>query len=472
LRRELIILLVLIPVLLFSQEKIELKNADKLTGKIEGSENIREASGNVHFVHGRVTVYCNSAIQYIEQNRVILIGNVRIFQDTLSLYTSKATYFGNDGRAICEGGVTLKDPNATLRADNGIYYFNEAKAIFTGDVIIVNPQYRITSKELTYYRNTEESYCKGNVVVKTDSTVIKAEYLDYFSRQEKTFAREKVTIEKDSSVILSDTLTDYALERKSIASGNVLINDYKSDMTAAGDYLENYEDRLFTFIKGNAKLIKVDKEKDTLFIYGNILEAYRVKPEYYIAKDSVNIIRGDFLSKCGIAYYYTGAEDKKDIVTLNVEPVVWQKDMQMTADSIYAEINENKISKVYARKLSYIPNSQYSFLISRGDSLFTDRYDQIKGHNITMNFLDDKINVVEVDTNSNAVYYAYDNRKANGINIISGDFMTIYFDGEQKVNRVKVRGGAKGEYAPEEKINNVERKLPGFYLREDKPVRR
>lgn len=467
-----IIFIFFISPLIFGQEKIELKNADELVGKTEGEENVREATGNVHFVHGRVTVYCNSATQYIDQNRVVLRGNVRIYQDTISLFTDRATYFGNDSKAICQGGVTLKDPNATLRANDGVYTFNEAKAVFTGDVIIVNPQYRITSDELTYLRNSEESYCKGNVVVKTDSSVIKAEYLDYFSKQGKTFAREKVSIEKDSTVIFSDTLTDYANENKSIASGNVLIIDYKSDLTAGGDYLENYEDKLFTLIKGNAKLIQVDEENDTLFIYGNILEAYREKPEYYIAKDSVNIIRGDFLSKCGIAYFYTGGEDEKDIVTLNIEPVVWQKDMQMTADSIYAEIVENKISKVYARKLSYIPNSQYSFMISKGDSTFTDRFDQIKGYNITMNFVEDKLSIVEVDTNSNGIYFAYDNNKANGINIISGDFMTIYFDEEQKVYKVKVMGGAKGEYAPEEKLNAVERKLPGFILREDKPERR
>lgn len=465
-------MLLFIPAVILSQEKIELKNADRLIGKTEGEENVREATGNVHFIHGNVTVYCNSATQYIDQNRVILRGNVRIYQDTISLFTDRATYFGNDSKAICQGGVTLKDPNATLRANDGIYMFNEAKAIFSGDVIIINPQYRITSNELTYFRNTEESYCKGNVIVETDSSVIKAEYLDYFSKQRKTYAREKVSIEKDSMIIVSDTLTDYANEKKSIASGNVMINDYKSDLSAAGDYLENYEDKLFTLIKGNSRLIQVDKENDTLFIYSDILEAYREEPEYYIAKDSVNIIRGDFLSKCGIAYYYTGGEEEKDIVTLNIEPVVWQKDMQMTADSIYAEIVENKINKVFARKLSYVPNSQYSFLISKGDSTFADRFDQIKGYNITMNFVDDKLSIVEVDTNSNGIYYSYDKNKANGINIISGDYMTIYFDQDQKVYRVKVIGAAKGEYAPEEKLDAVERKLPGFFLRSDKPERR
>ena len=90
----------------YSQEKIILKNADKLQGETINGESVRKASGNVQFTQGNVDVYCNSATQYLTSNRVELIGNVKIYQDTLSLFTNKAVYFGNERRAICEG-VTL-----------------------------------------------------------------------------------------------------------------------------------------------------------------------------------------------------------------------------------------------------------------------------------------------------------------------------------------------------------------------------
>lgn len=86
-----------------AQEKIELKSADQLSGKVIDGQNVREATGNVEFTQGNIKVYCNSAIQYPEANRVELNGNVRIYQDTLSLMTSKATYFGDERKAICEG---------------------------------------------------------------------------------------------------------------------------------------------------------------------------------------------------------------------------------------------------------------------------------------------------------------------------------------------------------------------------------
>ena len=61
------------------QEKIELKNADELSGKVIDGQNVREANGNVEFAQGNVKVYCNSATQFIDANRVELRGNVKIY---------------------------------------------------------------------------------------------------------------------------------------------------------------------------------------------------------------------------------------------------------------------------------------------------------------------------------------------------------------------------------------------------------
>ncbi|HPS64065.1 MAG TPA: OstA-like protein [Ignavibacteria bacterium] len=457
---------------LFSQEQIELKSADKLSGRTENGQTIREVSGNVHFVQGNITAYCNSAVQYIDANKVELTGNVRIYQDTLSLFTEKGFYYGNEKMAIGNSGVTLKDPKATLRADNGVYYFDEAKAVFKGDVIIVNPGYRITSQQLTYFRNTEESFCRGNVIVKTDSAVIKADSLDYYRHTGKTFAVSNVSVERDSAVIYSDTLTDFAFEKKSIADGNVRIDDKKSKMKASGRHLENYSEDVYTIIKGDASLTKPESEKDTLFIYSNILEAFRKDKEHYIARDSVNIIRGDFLAKSGLARYYLKYSDDRDFLSLTNSPVVWQKDMQMTADSIYAELENSKVKEVYARKLIMLPDSKNSFLLIKSDTLFTDRYNQMQGNNITIYFENDKLSRIKVDSNSTGIYYTYEDNKANGINFIDGEYITLYFDSTQKVTKVLVQINPVGKYVPETLMNTVERQLPGFLLREDKPYKR
>jgi len=461
--------MLLISQMVFAQEKIELKNADQLSGKVIDGQNVREATGNVEFVQGNVKVYCNSATQFLDANRVELRGNVRILQDTLSLFTSKATYFGDDKRAISEGGVTLKDPNATLRAENGIYFFNEAKAILNGNVIIVNPEYRITSNELTYFRNNEDSFAKGNVIVTTDSAVIKADNIDFLKRQGKTYALGNVSIESDSTIITSDTATNFSGEKKSFASGNVKIVSLNNNTVISGRVLENYEKENYTIIKDKAELVQVEDNKDTLYISSDTMEAFRIKPEYYVATGNVEIIREMFLSKCGLGIYYRDNET----VSLSIEPIVWQEQLQVTGDSIYAELPNNKLQRIFVKKLSSVQNSKLSFVISSNeDEYFKDRYDQINGRDITLNLSNDKINLIEVEGNSSSIYFLYEENKANGLNKVEGEELYIYFDDDEKVSKIKVDTVPKGEYVPEALLNKINLLLPGFSLREDKPLRR
>lgn len=450
----------------FSQEKIELKNADELSGKTIDGQSVREASGNVEFVQGNVKVYCNSATQFISANRVELRGNVKIIQDTLSLFTSRATYFGDDKKAFCEGGVTLKDPNAALRADEGFYYFNDSKAVFKGEVIIVNSQYKIVSDELTYMRNTEDSFAKGKVTVTTDSSVIKAENIDFYKREGRTFAHGNVNIESDSTIITSDTASNYSDERKSVASGNVKIVSLNKNTVITGNTLENYGLKNYTLVKDNAKLVQTENGKDSVFISCDIMEAFRNKPEKYFARGNVIFIRNDFYSKCGTGVYFKD----KETVSITEKPVIWQGNMQMTGDSIYAELPDNELQTVYVRKIDGLAGSDISFVISGNNNrIFGDRYDQISGEDITLKFKNDKISEIQVNRNSRSIYFLYEEGKANGINNIEGDDLYIYFDEEEKVSKIKVDKNPKGQYVPETLIGTTELTLPGFNLRTDKP---
>ena len=402
---------------------------------------------------------------------------MKIYQDTLTLFTSNAIYYGTDRTAICTGGVTLKDPKATLTANSGIYYFSQAKAFFKGDVKIVNPEYVITSAELTYLRNTQDSFAKGNVVVTTDSAVITADNIDFYKLQGKTIAISNVKIISDSTIITSDTLYNFSFEKKSIAKNNVKVENPNSNIQITGNYLENYETRSYSFIKGNAKFLQFEKDKekdkDTLFIYSDTMEAFRKKPEYYIARDSVEVIKSDFNAKCNYAIYAKTNSEGKENITLMNNPIIWQENMQMTGDSIYATLSNKKLENVFARKLKDLKDSKKSFVIIQYlDTAFTDRFDQINGEDITMYFTEGKLTYCEVNKNSNSIYFLWENKKADGVNISEGENMFIYFDADQKVDKIRIDKNPKGQYVPEVLIKTVNLKLPEFNYRTDRPVKR
>ncbi len=155
------------------------------------------------------------------------------------------------------------------------------------------------------------------------------------------------------------------------------------------------------------------------------------------------------------------------------EPVVWQDELQLTADSIYAEFPDKKLKKIIAKRIPEVRNSKLSFAISKNtDIRYSQRYDQISGRIITLNFEDEKITAAEVEGEARSIYFMYEDQSASGMNRIEGMKLFIYFDGDQKVTRIKVTGGPKGDYIPEQLIGSYEQLLPGFLLRDDIPERK
>src|SRR5207253_2069056 len=125
----------------------------------------------------------------------------------------------------------------------------------------------------------------------------------------------------------SDNGTYYEFEKKSIAQDNVKINFTNKNAVIYGDYGENYERTSYSFIKGNARLVQIetkDSKTDTLFIFSRQMESFRNKPEHYIAKDSVRMIRTDFFSSSQVGYYFRDASGRGGVITLSKDPAVWK----------------------------------------------------------------------------------------------------------------------------------------------------
>ena len=458
------ILLIILSIKIYSQDKITLNYADSLIGKTINGEQVREAIGNVSLTHNDVKITCSRVVQYFNQNKAELYGNVKVVKDTLTIYAPNGTYYGSEAKVVCPNGATLTDPKTTLKADFGIYQFKQDLANFKGNVSVTdNKSYTITSDELDYYRSVQKSYGRGNVKVVSDSSVIYCDSLVYEKLIGISTANGNVKIESDSTIITSNKATYYESEKKSIGEENVKINFLNKDAVVYGDYAENYENSNYSFVKGNSRLIQIeskDGKTDTTFIFSEKMESFRNEPEYYIARDSVKTIRNDFLSSSQIGYYFRDKSGKGEVISLSKEPVVWKESLQVTGDSIYAFF-KGDIDDIYISKSAFAiqPNENYE-----------DRFDQISGVFMHMKFLNNEINFIQVDTNAASIYYVYDGENPNGANRSDGEVIILYFD-DKKVDKVKVFVKPKGTYFPENLINTTELRLLGFKLRTNKPVR-
>ena len=449
----------------FSQDKIKLNYADSLVGKTINGEQVREATGNVSLTHNNVNINCNRVIQYFDQNKADLYGNVKVVKDTLTITAPSGTYYGNDAKVICQSGAVLTDPKTTLKANYGTYYFSQDLAAFRGNVKITdNKTYTITSNELDYYRSVNKSYCRGDVKVVSDSSVIDCDSLIYEKLIGFSTATGNVRIESDSTVITSAKATYDEYQKKSIAEENVIINFLNKNAVVYGDYSENYEKTNYSFIRGNTKLVQIEKKDndvDTTFIFSRKMESFRNKPEYYIATDSVRTIRNDFLSASRIGYYFRNESGKGGVISLAKDPVVWKEESQISGDTIFAYFGDN-IDDIFVRKSAI--SIQYN-------KDYPDRYNQISGVYMHMKFEDNQVSYVQVDTSASSIYFIYENDNSpNGANKSEGDVIILEFK-EKKVEKVKLYGKPVGSYIPENLLNPSDLRLLGFKIREDRPVR-
>lgn len=449
---------------LFGQDKITLNHADSLIGKTVNGEQVREAIGNVSLTQNDVKIYCNRVIQFIDKNKAELYGNVKVYKDTMTIFAPSGIYYGDESKVICPDGATLNDSKTTLKASYGIYYFVTDMASFRRNVKIYDSKsYTITSDELDYFRSVSKSYSRGNVKIVTDSAIIYSDSLVYEKLIGIATANGNVKIESDSTIITSDKLVYYEQERKSIADDNVKIVSLNDNATVYGDHGENYEHRNYSLVQGKARLVQIDikdDKSDTLFINSNKMEAFRSKPEHYIAKDSVKVIRSDFLSSSQTAYYFRDTAGTGGVISLSLNPVVWKEDLQVTGDSIYAYFKKD-IDEIYVNKSAFAiqPAIEYP-----------DRFDQISGVYMYMKFKNNELDYIQVDTNAASVYFAYENNSPSGANRAKGEVIILYFKDKQ-VNKVKVIGKPKGTFFPESLIVPAELRLTGFKLRSDKPER-
>ncbi len=381
---------------------IELNHADQMNGLIINGEQAREFIGKVHFTQ-------------ITENG-----------DRVYLWCDRALQFLNANRIELFGHVKIIRDITTITSDQGKYYGNEKRAEVSSNVRLVRGVSVLTSQYGQYYVEDKRSHFSGSVhMVDTASS------------------------------ITSNDLTYVESETKSIATGNVRVVNLANSATILGDSLVHFETGKYSIVPKNPRLVQIDTSAsgvvDTLLVVSKIMESYQDSAERFVAIDSVEMARGELSARSGRATFFV----KKDLIILQHHPIVWEAMNQITGDSIDVRLQQKKLRSVHVWG--------HAVAVSRSDSLYHNRYDQLTGRELTMYFADDQLDSVFVNNNATSLYYLYEKDKSDGANKSSGDRIYMNFL-EGKIDRIKIVGGVQGQYFPEKMLENHESQynLDGF----------
>ncbi len=369
-----------------------------------------------------------------------LIGNVHFIQlssegDSVFVWTDRAMrYMARDVIELF-GHVRIVRGGATLRSSMGVYSAKERKADMPDGVRLEREGVTLTARQGTYWVDDERAHVRGNVVL-----------VDSVSRT------------------TSDALTYFEAQERAIAVGHVRVVSLEDNVTILGDSLIHFRKQGISIVPVHPTLLQIDStadgKGDTLVVVSERMESYRDTSERFIAIGDVRIVRGDLAARCA----RSELDRSNNVMLFQGDPVVWEGENQMTGDSIAAFLVGNEL-----RRLHVIGRAM---AVSRSDSVFRDRFNQLTGQEITLRFVERKLEQIEVLTNATSLYYLYEESSPNGVNRSSGDRIRIDF-AQGRIDQITVVGGVEGTYSPESLVHSRETEfnLDGFRWLSDRPSR-
>ncbi|MEI7585304.1 OstA-like protein [Runella sp.] len=501
------------PPLTAGEEKVFLLGADSITiNKLPDGTEIRRVVNKVIFRHKGALMYCDLAIHNVASNALEAYGHVKIVQgDTVTVTGDTLFYYGNSRLAKVSGKVvTLKDRKRTVTsnrieydmasgvafypdrgktvdAENTLtskqgYYDTRTKiSTYYHDVKLVNKKYTLTTDTLVYNSLTKMAdFRSPTKVVSKDGTVI-AKNGSYNTETGESVFRTRTTIDNPDYTLTGDSLSFDNLNKKGFAKGNVELVSKNDETILNGDFGQ-YNGKLGRSKVWGHALTRTVISKDTLFMTADTLYSIEIqgakalptkkasknvidsdtsdaqKPRQLIGYKNVLLYKKDLQSKCDSLIY----NSLDSTITFLKKPIIWSGKYQMEADSIVAQLINQKLRTMYLKAKS--------FVIAQ-DTLFN--FNQVKGRRITA-FFDDstRLERVFVEGNGESVYFAANEaNKPMGMNRVECAKMTLNFKRNQ-VNRIQFVGQPDGRFIPPQGVKAEDKQLDGFNWRiKEKPTK-
>ena len=476
------IFIILTPLLLLGQNQVEVVQGNTWEYDDAIAPGAQRLIGLVVLAFDDVTLSCDSAYVY-ENNNFTAFHNIHINQgDSIHLYGDQIDYTYLTESAILRDNVLFKDKDMTLKTDylnydlntcigsysnggditstennntlsssSGSYDSDIEMFYFRENVILSNPEYTVKSDTLHYNNASEISYFFGPTTILGEDSEIYCENGWYNTQNEICQFSENASITSETTLLKGDSIYYDGAKKYGEAFRNVMISDSVDKFTITGEY--GFHDQLndSSFVVGKAVYIQ-DFEKDSLFLHADTLLA---------VSDSIgqNIIRAFNRVK----FYKTDIQGKADsLVWLNsdsliqmfYEPIVWNEANQMAADTISIKMKGGNVHQLLAKKNAFISSDKGA-----------GKFDQIKGRELVGHFKNNELYKLDMLGNGQAVYYPI--QEKNGLSSISSvnkiDCSDIViFMKDSSIERIKFLTKPKGAMLPITQAVTSDEKLKDF----------
>jgi lipopolysaccharide export system protein LptA len=494
----------LLPILSIAQKssKIKILNANTLEFQEINGQKIKRLIGDVRLMHDDALMFCDSAYIFSTTNTMNAYSHVKITQgDSLQIFGDSLKYNGNTRVAILRGavrlinkGVTLttnfldynrttdiayyfgggtmlnNKANNTLTSDQGYYHTNTETFYFKKDVVLINPEYKIEADTLNYQSSSEVVYFLGPTTITSTDNFIYTEDGWYNTINDQSKFYKNAYLYAEGKKVEGDTL--YYDREKGFAEiiCNAIVTDTVENLTLQGDVAHLFEKNDSAMVTQEAMMMQM-MDGDTFYMHA---DTFIISTQFQIAESLLtetdpSKIKGDTVRTIyayhHAKFYKTDMQGKADSIVYNFsdstinfynDPIIWSKENQITGTVISLLMENNKLEKMFV-------NAQ-AFMISKVDSV-NENYNQIKGDSLIAHFNQQEIYKIDVNENSETIYYAVDDEgKYIGVNKMSGRDMLIFLK-DNELSTITFIKDPEGVMHPLKEVSPKEVLLKGFSWR-------
>ncbi len=199
------------------KKKIILQHADVIEGGESETGSYRSVIGNVVFLQNNLTLKCDRATSYEQENKIVLTGNVFMTDNTVEIYGENGVYYtdrqlgelnGNVRGRMLDNSLVAKSKNAVVnKTSSQIWLYDEAIAWhdhqqISGDSILLHLKEIGTGGKR---KSIDEIQVHGNAFFASrDTLTLTPVVYDQFS------AKKMIILLNDNSKITGITLTTQA----------------------------------------------------------------------------------------------------------------------------------------------------------------------------------------------------------------------------------------------------------------------
>ena len=467
------ILIFLLSVYSFSQNKVIIKQSDFLQNYSKNNINFDMFCGNVIAQYKNHKLYCDT-IFISKDGKYIRAGSKKYSKirdnDGTKIQSKKIEFFKNDTiinfidqvlfkkkeneiktnfliynpeKKIIyyENGGEILDEENTITSLNGIYHINDEFGQFSENVNIKTNNYKINSNNIDLDNKNDIIFLNSRSTIKSDSLTIEGDQGFINKSKESIDLWSNTYIKSKEREIFSDSLSVNE-KKETKLSGNTEIHQKDNLKIYCQNYIEKnglskFEGKPYIILSSEKNDLKIEGESMKMFHNDSILY---ISNNTYISSDSIQ-------GKCDNSTF----DFKSNLMTMLKKPVLWTKKDQIIGDTIYIYTKNETLDSIY------IPNN--SFIISKENN---DLFNQIKGNKLEGKFKKGNLYKLKLFGNTELKYFEFEeNNESSGLNDIICKNIIINFK-ENEINNISFINNPQATYTPKNLFNKKSMLLEGF----------